>query len=70
MLECLVYLIVWVIVALIVLYVIELLVGQFLPLPPQIMMLIRVLLGLIVLIACLECLGLVHMGMFPRRGAY
>lgn len=65
MLECLVFLIVWVIVALIVVYAVELLVGQFLPLPPPIIMLIRLLIGLLVLIAALKCLGLLSGGFPP-----
>lgn len=68
MLSCLVYLIIWVIVALIVIYIIEAVVGQFLTLPPPIMMLIRLLIGLLVLIAALNCLGLLDMGLpFGRR---
>lgn len=62
MLACLVSLIIWVIVALIIIYIIELLVGQFLPLPPPIMMLVRVLIGLLVLIAALDCFGLLGGG--------
>jgi hypothetical protein len=65
MLECLVFLIVWVIVALIVVYAVELLVGQFLPLPSPIIMLIRLLIGLLVLIAALKCLGLFSGGFPP-----
>lgn len=68
MLECLVQLLVWVILALIIIYVIELLVAQFLPLPPPIVMLIRLLAGLLVLIAALDCIGLLHMGLPFRRG--
>lgn len=69
MLTCLVYLIVWVIVALIVVYVIELIVGQFLTLPPPIGLLIRALVGLLVLIAALECLGFLGTGFFPQGGS-
>lgn len=65
MLECLVVLIVWVIVALIVLYVIETVLRPFIALPPQILMLIRLLVGLLVLIAALDCIGLLRLGMFP-----
>lgn len=70
MLPCLVYLLVWVIVALIVLYVIETIVKMFFPLPPNIIMLIRLLVGLLVLIAALDCLGFTNIGMVPswRRG--
>lgn len=70
MLHCLVYLIVWIIVALIVLFVIETLVKQFIALPPPIIMLIRLLIGLLVLIAALNCIGLLHMDMplFRRPG--
>jgi hypothetical protein len=66
-LECLVYLIVWIIVALIVIWIIEQLVGMFLQLPPNILVLIRLLVGLLVLIAALDCLGLFHTGVFPLR---
>jgi hypothetical protein len=58
MLSCLVYLIIWIIVALIVLYIIETLLAQFLPLPPPVIMLIRLLFGLLVLIAVLNCIGI------------
>jgi hypothetical protein len=67
MLECLVSVIIYVILALIVMYVIELLVGQFLTLPPPIILLIRLLIGLLVLIAALDCIGFLHMGL-PLRG--
>jgi hypothetical protein len=66
MLECLVMLIVWVIVALIVIFVIETLVAQFFPIPPQILMLIRLLVGLLVLIAALDCIGFVSLGWSAR----
>lgn len=66
MLECLVYLIVWVIIAVIVLYVVEILVAQFFSIPPPVMMLVRLLVGLLVLIACLDCIGFVNMGWTPR----
>lgn len=68
MLSCLVSLIVWVIVAVIFLYVIELLVSQFLPIPPPVVMLLRVLIGLLVLIAALDCFGFMQSFPMPFRG--
>jgi hypothetical protein len=50
--------VIYVIVALIVLYILQMLIAQFLPLPPPVMMLIRVLVGLLVLLAALNCFGL------------
>ncbi len=72
MLECLIYLIVWVIIAVIVLYVLESVLAPFITLPPPVYMLIRLLIGLLVLIAFLNCTGLVggmgHYGLdFGRR---
>ena len=67
MLECLVSLLIWVILALVIIYVIETLVSQFLPLPPPIVMLIRLLIGLLVLIAALDCIGLLHGIRVPFR---
>jgi hypothetical protein len=58
MLHCLVYLLVYAIVGLIVLWVIETLVGMFAPPPAQVLLLIRVLIALLVLIAALNCFGL------------
>ena len=57
MLECLVYLIVWVIIAVIVLYILESVLAPFIALPPPVYMLIRLLIGLLVLIAFLNCIG-------------
>jgi hypothetical protein len=70
MLGCLVYLIGYVIVALIVLWIIETLVAMFLPMPPNILTLIRLLMALLVLIAALECFGILGTGMFPRGGPF
>lgn len=63
MLNCIVFLLVWCIVALIVIYVLEMILSQFLTLPPPVTMLIRLLIGLLVLIAALNCLGLLNMSM-------
>jgi type III secretory pathway component EscU len=57
-LECLVSLIVVVIIALIFVYIIETVLAPFITLPPPIMTLIRLLIGLLVLIYALQCLGI------------
>ena len=57
MLGCLVTLIVWVIVAVIILYVLEQVLAPFFPLPPPVYMLIRLLIGLLILIEFLGCIG-------------
>lgn len=55
---CLISLIIWVIVAVIILYVVEVLFNSFLPGPrPPIMLLLRILFGLLLLLALLDCLG-------------
>jgi hypothetical protein len=56
-LGCLISLIVVVIVALIVVFVLEQVVGAFLSLPPPIWTLIRLLVGLLVLLYALGCLS-------------
>jgi hypothetical protein len=56
MIECLISLIIVVIIAVIVIYALEAIVGVFLPLPPPVMMLIRLLVGLLVLLYALDCL--------------
>jgi hypothetical protein len=56
MISCLISLIVIVIVALIIIYALEAIVGTLLPLPPPIFMLIRLLVGLLVLLYALDCL--------------
>ena len=68
MLECLVGLIIAVIVALIVLWVIETVLAPFITLPPPILMLIRLLIGLLVLIYALQCIGVLGGGhLYPFR---
>lgn len=62
MLECLVMLIVYVIIALIVLYILEAALAPFFPLPSPVIVLIRLLIGLLVLIAFLNCTGLLGGG--------
>lgn len=71
MIECLISLIIWCIVAAILLYVVEAVLGSFLPVPAQVLMLVRVLVGLLVLLAVIDCFGLLDGGLrFPfRRGA-
>lgn len=71
MIGCLITLIIWCIVAIIVLYVFEYLIAQFIALPPPVFVLIRLLVGLLVLLMFLECIGLVGGGglrypLFPR----
>ena len=58
MLSCLISLIIYAIIALIILIIIETILAQFFPLPPKILLLIRVLVGLLLLIQALSCLGL------------
>lgn len=58
MLECLLMLIVYVIVAVIVFYIVQQLVTVFWTPPPPVMQLIGLLLGLLVLIGALNCLGI------------
>ena len=68
MIECLISLIIWCIVAAIILYIVEAVLGSFLPLPSQVLMLIRLLVGLLVLLAVLDCFGLLQGGVrFPFR---
>lgn len=62
MLECLLMLIVYVIVACIVWYVIAELVKVFWTPPPPVMHLIGLLLGLLVLIGALNCIGVLGDG--------
>lgn len=64
MLTCLIYLIIWVIIAVIILWIGEMLITQFIALPPPVFMLIRVLVGLLVLLAFLNCVGLLG-GAYP-----
>jgi hypothetical protein len=65
MLECLLVLIVYVIVAVIVWYVIQELLKVFWTPPPPVINLIGLLLGLIVLIGALNCIGVFADGRFP-----
>lgn len=62
MISCLISLLIVVIIAVIVLYVVETAVGALLSLPPPIWMLIRLLVGLLVLLYALNCLGIVGDG--------
>lgn len=55
--ECLIGLVIFAIVALIVLLIIEKVVTTFIEIPPPVGMLIRLLVGLIVLLRALSCLG-------------
>lgn len=64
MLTCLIYLIIWCIIAIIVLYIFETVVAMFIALPSQVFVLIRLLVGLLVLLAFLNCVGLLG-GAYP-----
>lgn len=57
MIVCFIGLIIWVIIALIVLYILEAVLAPLITLPPPVMMLIRLLIGLLVLLYFLQCLG-------------
>jgi hypothetical protein len=59
MLSCLISIIIAAILALIIIFTLEFVFAQFLPLPPNIMMLIRVLVGLLIILYALSCLGFV-----------
>ena len=58
MLECLIMTIIWAIVALIVVYILELILAQFVALPGQVIILIRLLVALLLLLYVLACTGL------------
>ena len=69
LLGCLIYLIIMVIIAVIVLYVLEVALSPFVSLPPPVYMLIRLLVGLLVLLYFLQCIGWgagLSGHMFPR----
>lgn len=57
MIACLIGLIIVVIVAVIVVYIIETAVGSLISLPPPVWVLVRLLIGLLVLLYALNCLG-------------
>ena len=58
MISCLISTIVLVIVALIVLWILEIILGALgVAVPPNIMNLIRLLVGLLILLSALQCLG-------------
>ena len=58
MINCLISLIIVVIIALVVLYVLEAVLAPFIALPAPIMNLIRLLVGLLVLLWFLQCVGI------------
>ena len=67
MLACLIYLIIWIIVALIVLFVLEKILAMFIPdMDARVVMLIRLLVGLLVLLYALDCIGLIPLGWYRR----
>lgn len=55
MIECLIWLIVWVIAAIIVLWALESAINAVAPIPPQVWMLVRILVGLVLILAALRC---------------
>ena len=57
MLDCLIWLVILCIVAVIVLYVVETVLTSFVTLPAQVFVLLRCLGALLVLVALLQCLG-------------
>ena len=57
MLDCLIWLVILCIVAVIVLYVVETMLTSFVTLPAQVFVLLRCLAALLVLVALLQCLG-------------
>lgn len=67
LIPCLINLIILVIIAVIVLYVLEVALQPFLALPPPVYTLIRLLIGLLLLLWVLNCLGLfVYPGLWPN----
>ena len=72
MIGCLIGLIIMVIIAVIVLYVLEAVMAPFFTLPPPVYMLIRLLIGLLVLLYFLQCIGFLGLsgGPFPWHGRY
>lgn len=58
MITCLIYLLIWVIVAVIVLYIIEVALGAVIALPSPVYILIRCLVALLILLWVLSCVGL------------
>ena len=56
-LPCLIQLVIVVIVAVIILYVLEVALSPFIPLPQPVYVLLRLLIGLLVLLFFLDCIG-------------
>ena len=65
-LHCLIWLVISCLIAVIMLYVIETVLGLFLALPSQVFVLMRCLAALLVLMTLLQCLGVLSGGT-PRR---
>jgi hypothetical protein len=65
-LACLIHIIIYAICALIVIFILEYVFAQFLPLPGQVIMLIRILVGflvgLLILLYALSCFGILGDG--------
>ena len=57
MLDCFIWLIIYVIISIIVLYIVEVILQQFPILPPPVFVLIRLLVGLLIVLWLLSCLG-------------
>lgn len=68
MLECVIWLVIWAIVAAILLWAVEAVLGAFgMAVPGRIMTLFQVLVVLLVLLAFLNCLGVTSAGPWPLR---
>jgi hypothetical protein len=69
MLSCLVQILIYAIISLIILFILEYVFAQFFPLPPKVIMLIRLLIGLLLLLYALSCFGILDgaPGPFFRR---
>lgn len=68
MIGCLISVIIFAIVVLIVRYVIHTVVGMFTAIPHNVLVLVDLLLGLIVLLYALQCIGIVDSGTFSFGG--
>jgi hypothetical protein len=67
--QCLIGVIIYAIVSLIILFILEYVFAQFLPLPQKVIALIRILVGLLILLYALSCFGILDgPGLFFRHG--
>jgi hypothetical protein len=63
--QCLIGVIIYAIVSLIILFILEYIFAQFFPLPPKVIALIRLLIGLLILLYALSCFGILDGGPGP-----